>query len=154
MSRPGHDEVVLLTGFPSFSARKMAEEILRDPRVLVHAVVREKLAPDAEAALDMLPLEQRRRVNVIEGDAAYMSLNPKGEPQLGRRGLYRPMGGHQDGAGFDQMTLLWVLNQADGRHTLLDVAERAGLPFAKVRAAADALLAAKLLAPASEPDAQ
>ncbi len=78
MSRPGYDEVVLLTGFPSFSARKMAEELLKDPRVLVHAVVREKLAIDAEAALDMLPLEQRRRVNVIEGDAAWMDLGLSG----------------------------------------------------------------------------
>ncbi|HEX7666444.1 MAG TPA: SDR family oxidoreductase, partial [Polyangiaceae bacterium] len=40
--------------------------------------VREKLAPDAEAALDMLPLEQRRRVNVIEGDAAWMDLGLSG----------------------------------------------------------------------------
>ena len=37
------------------------------------------------------------------------------------------------------MALLWVLNLSDGRHSLLDVAERAGLPFAAVRAAADAL---------------
>ena len=39
------------------------------------------------------------------------------------------------------MTLLWVLNLADGRHTLLDMAERAGQPFAAVRAAADAAIA-------------
>ena len=47
------------------------------------------------------------------------------------------------------MTLLWVLNLADGRHTLLDMAERAGQPFAAVRAAADAAIAAGLLVPAS-----
>ena len=45
------------------------------------------------------------------------------------------------------MALLWVLNFADGRHSLLDVAERAGLPFATIRVAADALLAAELLEP-------
>lgn len=78
VGRAGYDEVVLLTGFPSFSARKMCEEILAKPGVLVHAIVREKLAADAAAALDTLPLEQRRRVNLIEGDAAWMDLGLSG----------------------------------------------------------------------------
>jgi aminopeptidase-like protein len=90
----------------------------------------------------------RRIVAVIEGHAVYCSRNPKGEPQLGRRGLYATMGG-QRAASYDQMALLWVLNLADGRHSLLDMAERAGLPFAKIRAAADALVGAELLEPMS-----
>jgi len=45
------------------------------------------------------------------------------------------------------MALLWVLNLADGHHSLLDIAERAGVPFAKIRMAADALVAAELLEP-------
>jgi aminopeptidase-like protein len=85
---------------------------------------------------------------VIEGDGVYRSRNPKGEPQLGRRGLYATMGG-QRAASYDQMALLWVLSLADGRHSLLDTAERAGLPFAAIRAAADALLGADLLEPAA-----
>jgi aminopeptidase-like protein len=88
-----------------------------------------------------------RVVAIVEGDTVYLSRNPKGEPQLGRRGLYAAMGG-QRSAGFDQMALLWVLNLADGRHSLLDVAERAEMPFAPIRAAADALIEADLLAPA------
>jgi aminopeptidase-like protein len=88
----------------------------------------------------------RRITAAIEGDALYRSRNPKGEPQLGRRGLYTAMGGQRT-AGYDQMALLWVLNLADGRHSLLDMAERAGLPFATIRAAADALAAAELLDP-------
>jgi aminopeptidase-like protein len=83
-------------------------------------------------------------VGVIEGDATYLSRNPKGEPALGRRGLYATMGG-QRSAGVDQTALLWVLNLADGRHSLLETAERAGMPFAVIRAAADALLAVDLL---------
>ena len=38
-----------------------------------------------------------------------------------------------------------MLNLADGRHDLLAIAERSGLAFATVRAAADALVAAELL---------
>jgi aminopeptidase-like protein len=45
------------------------------------------------------------------------------------------------------MALLWVLNLADGHHSLLDIAERARVPFARMRAAADALVAAELLEP-------
>ena len=90
----------------------------------------------------------QRIVAVIEGNEVYRSRNPKGEPQLGRRGLYATMGGQRT-ASYDQMALLWVLNLADGRHSLLDTAERAGVPFAAIRAAADALLATSLLEPAA-----
>src|SRR5688572_13655140 len=79
MPRKGHDEVVLLTGFPSFAARKMCEEIVRGPgRTFVHAVVHGKFEVDAREALDALPLEQRSRVNIIEGDAAAMDLGLSG----------------------------------------------------------------------------
>jgi aminopeptidase-like protein len=90
----------------------------------------------------------QRIVAVIEGDKTYRSLNPKGEPQLGRRGLYATVGG-QRSAGYDQMALLWVMNLADGRHSLLDMAERAGAPFAAIQAAADALAGVGLLELAS-----
>jgi aminopeptidase-like protein len=85
-----------------------------------------------------------RIIDVIEGDATYRNLSPKGEPQLGRRGLYRAFGG-QSAAADGQMALLWVLNLSDAKHSLLDIAERSGLPFAAVRAAADALLGVELL---------
>ncbi|WP_245624574.1 winged helix-turn-helix domain-containing protein [Belnapia moabensis] len=39
------------------------------------------------------------------------------------------------GCGYGQMVLLWVLNLTDGRYSLFDMAERAGLPFAEIRAA-------------------
>jgi aminopeptidase-like protein len=75
---------------------------------------------------------------VLEEDRRYRGTNPKGEPQLGRRGLYGALGGlpHRRQA---EMAMLWVLNLADGRHGLLDVAERAGLDFRTVRTAATLL---------------
>ncbi|MDB4936969.1 MAG: oxidoreductase, short-chain dehydrogenase/reductase family [Labilithrix sp.] len=79
MTRPGFDEVVLLTGFPSFAARKMCEELVRTgERTLVHAIVDPKAEPEAREALDALPLEQRARVNLIEGDASSMDLGLSG----------------------------------------------------------------------------
>lgn len=77
-------------------------------------------------------------VEVLEHDRTYLNQNPRGEPQLGRRGLYRAMGGELDRAGVEQ-ALLWVLNLSDGAHSLLEIAERAGLPFSSVRRAADLL---------------
>lgn len=82
-------------------------------------------------------------VEILEHDRTCMNLNPKCEPQLGRRGLYRNKGGSSP-AEFE-MGLLWVLNMSDGRHSLLDISERAAMPFATIRRAADALLAASLL---------
>lgn len=81
---------------------------------------------------------------VLEGEATYRNLSPKGEPQLGRRGLYGSIGGE---SGKDaEMALLWVLNQSDGTRSLLEIAERANIPFARIHAAADSLVEADLLA--------
>ena len=43
------------------------------------------------------------------------------------------------------MAYLWVLNFSDGRHSLLDIAERAAMPFSVIRDAADTLATAGLL---------
>jgi aminopeptidase-like protein len=84
-------------------------------------------------------------LQILEGNRRYLNLSPRCEPQLGKRGLYGTIGG-QSHAAADQTSMLWVLNQSDGRKSLLDVAERAQLPFPDVYAAARALEAAGLLA--------
>ena len=81
---------------------------------------------------------------VLDANRRYRNRSPYGEPQLGRRGLYNNVGGGPEGADW-QMTLLWVLNLSDGQHSLLDIAERAGLPFGRVQQAATALAATDLL---------
>jgi aminopeptidase-like protein len=83
-------------------------------------------------------------VHVLEADRRYVNLSPKGEPQLGRRGLYGSIGGRSD-AEERQMAMLWVLNQSDGDHSLLEVAERSGLPFALLAEVAATLEEAGLL---------
>lgn len=84
-------------------------------------------------------------MNVLENDVRYRNLSPFGEPQLGRRGLYRSTGGYQD-IPDRQLAMLWVLNQSDGRNSLLDIAERSGLSFDSLRAVAEELVRADLLA--------
>lgn len=81
---------------------------------------------------------------VLEADRRMVNLSPYGEPQLGRRGLYGSLGGRSD-TKHEQMAMLWVLNLSDGAHSLLDIAERSGLPFPLVAEAAHALRGAGLL---------
>lgn len=83
-------------------------------------------------------------IEIAERNWTPINLSPKGEPQLGRRGLYGNTGGDRNAAK-NAMTMLWVLNLADGDHSLLDMAERAGLPFAQLADAAERLRDAGLL---------
>ena len=81
---------------------------------------------------------------ILEKSLCYMNRNPRCEPQLGKRGLYRAMGGHRD-EKLQETAMLWVLNQSDGSHSLLDIAERSELAFDTVKDAADMLLQHSLL---------
>jgi aminopeptidase-like protein len=75
---------------------------------------------------------------VVENDRTPTGTNPYCEPQLGKRGLYRAIAGQHEGA-VKEMALLWVLNLADGRHSLLDIADRAQMSFESIYSAACAL---------------
>jgi aminopeptidase-like protein len=79
-------------------------------------------------------------VDVLEGNHRYRNEMPCCEPQLGKRGLYSNASG-----GVENMARLWVLNLSDGEHSLLDIAERSGMPFAAIRDAAQALSEGGLL---------
>lgn len=83
---------------------------------------------------------------VLEDNETYVSCVQKCEPQLGKRGLYRTAGGWTRTTEGEE-AVRWVLNFSDGKHSLLDIAERAGLRFELIRDAAEALLGCGLLAP-------
>ncbi|MCL2778518.1 MAG: SDR family oxidoreductase [Polyangiaceae bacterium] len=78
MTRPGYNEVVLLTGFPSFIARKMCTELVRSPTTFVHAIVPPKFEAEAKEAYCALSQNEQARVNLIEGDAAAIDLGLSG----------------------------------------------------------------------------
>lgn len=82
-------------------------------------------------------------LSLLENNKVYINLNPKCEPQLGKRGLYSAIGGVQ--GGVDELALLWILNLTDGEHSLLDIAERSGYSFDNMTRAADILLQHHLL---------
>jgi aminopeptidase-like protein len=76
-------------------------------------------------------------LDVLEHNRRYRNQSPYCEPQLGRRNLYRSTGG--DAIGVDISARLWVLNLSDGEHSLLDIAERSGIPFSAISDAAELL---------------
>lgn len=93
-------------------------------------------------------------LDVLDGNCVYRNTRPFGEPQLGRRGLYRAIGGEPDVADLE-LAMLWVLALSDGTCSLLDIATRSGLRFGLVQRAAERLNAHGLLeARASEAEAR
>ena len=74
----------------------------------------------------------KEAIEVLEQNGTYIGTNPYCEVQLGRRGLYRTVGG-QSGEHRSELALLWILNLSDGQHSLLDIAERSGYSFKVIR---------------------
>jgi aminopeptidase-like protein len=83
-------------------------------------------------------------VNYIEADRKFVNLYPKGEPQLGKRGLYDNVGGRNDSKQL-QLAFLWVLNYSDGEHSLTDICMLSGIDIKLVVEAAQMLQAKELI---------
>jgi aminopeptidase-like protein len=91
---------------------------------------------DAVAAVEAM-------LAILEQDAHYLNLSPRGEPQLGKRGLYSEISGQSDRR--QEMSLLWTLSYCDGEHSIFDIAEKSKRPFAELHSAARKLEDAGLL---------
>ncbi|MDR4481967.1 MAG: DUF4910 domain-containing protein [Nitrospirales bacterium] len=78
-------------------------------------------------------------LTLLEGNKIFLSQNLQCEPQLGKRGLYRAIGGESEGAK-REMAMLWVLNLSDGHSSLLEIANRSNMPFRIISEAATILV--------------
>jgi len=83
-------------------------------------------------------------INIIEANKKYLNTKPKGEPQLGKLGLFKKVGGQSDAKEY-QMALLWMLNMSDGNNSIVDISIQSGLKFNVLENAATALNKVKLL---------
>jgi len=83
-------------------------------------------------------------IQQIEADRCYVNLYPKGEPQLGKRGIYDHIGGRNDSKTL-QLALLWILNYSDGHHSLTEISELSGIELTKVIEASEMLLEKRLI---------
>jgi len=78
-------------------------------------------------------------------DIKFLNLNPKCEPQLGKRGLYHKIGGPKSGVKPDIKGILWLLNLSDGNHTLSEISKRSKISEDELIKYADILIEKRLL---------
>ncbi len=83
-------------------------------------------------------------IYILENNCTYLNLNPKCEPQLGRRGIYKMIGGRKK-AIIDTLAMFWVLNLSDGTNSLLDISIRSSMNFSQIKKAADVLITKDLI---------
>jgi len=77
-----------------------------------------------------------------KNDQVFLNLKPKCEPKLDKTGMYRKIGGKNNN---DALTILWVLNYSDGKHSLRDITLRSGIDFKQIKQTAELLHEKKLL---------
>lgn len=73
-------------------------------------------------------------VKTLEGTQTLRNAVWRGEPQLGRRGLY-PTLGSQKARNHKTAAMLWVMNLADGTKDLKQIARDSGMPLSELAAA-------------------
>ncbi|MEJ2594658.1 MAG: DUF4910 domain-containing protein [bacterium] len=86
-------------------------------------------------------------IQVIQGleqGTRYLNLSPYGEPQLGKRGLFKKIGGAVEGKAYE-MALLWMLNMSDGNHSIEYISDLSGVDLETLKGAARSLSDAGLL---------
>jgi aminopeptidase-like protein len=82
-------------------------------------------------------------VEILESNHRYRNLAPHGEPQLGRRGIYRDTGGAASPEL--QRALLWVLSLSDGDHDMVEIYRRSALQYKTLLRAVELLTGSGLL---------
>ncbi len=83
-------------------------------------------------------------IDFVDKNKKYVNLNPKCEPQLGKRGLYNNLGGQRNAEESDR-ACLYILNYSDSNHSLLDISEKSGISFEIILRAAERLLKCNLI---------
>jgi aminopeptidase-like protein len=99
-------------------------------------------------------------IQILEENSAFTSSVPKGEVQLGRRGLYPHSGGsinqpasknhrrHQEYQELD--VILWLLFLSDGQNDLITIAERTGITYFDLLRVARKLMSQAVIQPAKD----
>ncbi len=89
----------------------------------------------------------KKEKNMNRNSKIYQNLIQKCEPQLGKRGIYRILGGQNNNfeKRKDEFAIFWVLNLSDGTHSLKDISVRSNISLKLIEKAADILIEKNLL---------
>jgi aminopeptidase-like protein len=115
----------------SESLKNSFEKYLKIVKLLENFQEREKLK--------MIETHEEAIKNKLENEIFYVSLNPKCEPQLGRRGIYNMIGAQKNNI-HNMMPIFWVLNLSDGRNSVSDIVKRSNLDIQDIKNAIDLLI--------------
>ena len=85
-----------------------------------------------------------KTIFILENNCYFLNSIPKGEPQLGKRGLYNSVGNKQRKKN-SILATQWILNFSDGSNSLLDISEKSKIDFETIKESADLLVENKLL---------
>ena len=77
----------------------------------------------------------------------YLNLNPKCEPQLGKRGIYHQIGGQESTMKQRKMEfrIFWILNLSDGNNSIQDISKRSDIPLKDLQSSIKILINSKLI---------
>ena len=96
-------------------------------------------------------------ISILENNRTFKSTMSKGEPELGRRGLYPKTGGSFNPHTLENIgqveknqqidIISWCLFLADGQHDLISISERSGIAFSDLASVAQVLEKNQLITP-------
>ena len=98
---------------------------------------------------DVPDLEIKKIENLTDTEI-FINTNPKCEPQLGRRGIYRNFGFRRLEVESDEiekfeLAIFWILNYSDGNNSLGYISKKSGISLDILRQTALKLLKCNLL---------
>ena len=90
---------------------------------------------------------EKQNVNEKSYSEKYLNLNPKCEPQLGKRGIYHQIGGQESTMKQRRIefAIFWILNLSDGNNSIQDISKRSGIPLSDLQSSIKILINSKLL---------
>jgi len=96
---------------------------------------------------DFQNLQNKNDISKLEYNEKYLNLNPKCEPQLGKRGIYHELGGQENMMKQRNLefAIFWLLNLSDGNWTIHDISKRSGIPIEELQMGIEILINEKLL---------
>jgi len=82
-----------------------------------------------------------------ETDQRFLNLNPKCEPQLGKRGIYHQLGGQVDKLNNRdiELAIFWILNLSDGTNSINKITKKSGISVEKIKTGLEILINSKLI---------
>jgi aminopeptidase-like protein len=94
--------------------------------------------------------EKVNKKRVSKSEDVFMNINPKCEPQLGKRKIYRETAkrrlvGKMKSQDLSEMAIFWILNFSDGNHSLNDICKKSGLSINLLKKTSKILIEKKLL---------